>query len=233
MRYRFVAAIAACFSVSVAAAPAGQNKDVPPLHYLSEADAAPNRLLPPPPTKDTAELAREMARVREIVSIATPERLSQARVDDDNETPSAFDSASGRKLEALPATSKLLGAIIAETEAVTDRAKLYFAMPRPYQIDPALPHCGKGTSAFKSYPSGHAGFGYSTGWALARLIPSRSSQILARADDYAFSREVCGVHFHVDTEASRVIGTFVAERMLADPRLKTLVIKAKAELARP
>ena len=137
------------------------------------------------------------------------------------------------KLENLPATGQLLGVIFEETEAVTDRAKLHFAMERPYQIDPTLPHCGKGTAAHKSYPSGHAGFGYSTGWALARLMPRRSAQILERANDYAFSREVCGVHFHADTEASRVVGTFVAERMLADARLKSLVAKAQAELAQP
>ena len=233
MSYRFSAAFAVCFSVSAAAAPAGQAEKLPTLHYLSEADAAPAQLFPPSPTMDAAELTREMARVREIVSSSTPERLAQARIDDDNETPSAFDAATGLKLETLPATSKLLGAIIEETEAVTDRAKIHFAVPRPYQVDPTIPHCGKGTSAFKSYPSGHAGFGYSTGWALVRLMPSRSSQILARAADYAFSREVCGVHFHADTEASRVVGTLVAERMLADPRLRTLVAKARAELAKP
>ena len=84
---------------------------------------------------------------------------------------------------------------------------------------------------FKSYPSGHAGFGYSTGWALARLMPERAPRILARAKDYAFSREVCGVHFHIDTEASHVIGTVVAERMLADPRLAKTVRDARRELA--
>ncbi len=232
MHYRFVAAFAVCFVVPALAAPVGQHAPLPPLHYLSEYEAAPERLLPQTPTYNTAELAREMARLREIVASATPERQAQARIDDDNETPSAFDAATGRKLEELPATATLLGAIIEETEAVTDRAKLHFATPRPYQVDPALPHCGKGTSAHKSYPSGHAGFGYSTGWALARLMPNRSAEIFERANDYAFSREVCGVHFHADTEASRVVGTFVAERMLNDPRLKTLVAKAKAELAK-
>ena len=230
MSFRSFAAVltAACLVASAAGA---KPEGMPALHYLTETEANPDRLAAPPPAKDSPEIAREMAHLRGIIAAASPERLAQADADGNNETPSVFDAATGKTLSNLPATSKLLKAIIEETEAVVERGKRHFAMPRPYQIDPALPHCGKGTSVFKSYPSGHAGFGYSTGWALARLMPERAPQILARAKDYAFSREVCGVHFHIDTEASHVIGTVVAERMLADPRLAKTVREARRELS--
>jgi acid phosphatase (class A) len=39
------------------------------------------------------------------------------------------------------------------------------------------------------------------------------------------------VHFHADTEASRVIATYVAERLLADPRLAPMLAAARSELA--
>jgi acid phosphatase (class A) len=73
--------------------------------------------------------------------------------------------------------------------------------------------------------------GYSVGWTLARLLPSKAPAILSRADDYALSRELCAAHYHSDTEASHVIATLVADRLLTDRRLASKVEAAKRELA--
>ena len=62
-------------------------------------------------------------------------------------------------------------------------------------------------------------------------MPERAPQIPARAADYALSREYCAVNFPSDTEASHAVGTFVAARLLADPRLATRIAAARAELA--
>ena len=66
---------------------------------------------------------------------------------------------------------------------------------------------------------------------LAQLLPDQAPAILARAHDYALSREICGVHFRSDTDASHVVGTLVAARMLADPRLAARIAAARTELA--
>lgn len=47
---------------------------------------------------------------------------------------------------------------------------------------------------------------------------------------YALSREICGVHFPSDTEASHVIGTLVAATILADRRVQPRIAAARAEL---
>lgn len=206
---------------------------VPPLLYLDPATVRPELLLPQPARPGSAELTRELDRVRLLVKIATPARYAQAKADGDSEDPEQFDAAAGRKLESLPQTYALLKLVRDETEAVVVPAKAYFALPRPYQLDPTLRHCGAGSKAHTAYPSGHAGFGYSVGWALAMLLPERAPQVLARAQDYALSREICGTHFHADTEASRVIATMVAERLFADPRLAPRIAAARAELAQP
>ena len=203
------------------------------LRYLDAAMVAPALLLPPPPQPGSAELARELARVRLLGKTASTARYAQARADDSKEDPALFDAAAGRRLEDLPQTYALLKLVQDETEAVVVPAKVWFAQRRPYQIDPTLRHCGAGTQKLTSYPSGHAGFGYSVGWALARLLPARAPQVLARASDYALSREICGTHFHSDTEGSRVIGTVVAERLFADPRLAPMIAAAQRELTRP
>lgn len=201
------------------------------LHFLTADEVAPTRLVPPPPPRGSQAEALELARVRALIAAASPERLAQADADGQLEEPAAFNAALGRDVAKLPATLALLDTIQHETDVVVGGAKLEFKQPRPFVIDPSIPHCGKGANPLKGYPSGHAGFAYSVGWALARLDPAHAPAILARAADYALSREICGVHFHADTEASRVIGTFVADRLLADPRLAASVAAARAELA--
>lgn len=198
--------------------------------FLPAEDLAAGRLVPPPPAVGSPALSFEMARLKSVIAAASPERRAQADADGSHRDPSVFNTAAGKDLAKLPVTFALLSDIQNETAVTIDAAKQHFKQPRPYTIDPALPHCGKGGVNYTGYPSGHAGFGYSVGWALARLDPAHSTAILTRADDYALSREVCGVHFHADTEASRVIGTYIAERMLDDPKLSARVAAAKAEL---
>ena len=193
----------------------------------------PDQLLPAPPAQGSAAEAIELGQVRKIVAAASPERVGQARWDDAHEDPSIFDGVMGRRLADLPATWALLRTIQNDTDLTVNLAKLHFARIRPWGIDPSLPNCdaGKGKKAVGSYPSGHSGLGYSVGWVLAQLVPEKAPAILARAQDYAFSREICGVHFPSDTEASHVVATLVAVRLFADPRLASRIAAARAELA--
>lgn len=201
------------------------------LHFLTEQQVVPEQLVPPPPPRGSQAEALELARLKTLIAGTNAARLAQAQADGPHRDPTVFNQALGRDLSKLAATMALLSDIQEETGVVIDAAKLKFNQPRPFVIDPAIPHCGKGENPNKGYPSGHAGFGYSVGWALARLAPDHAPAILARASDYALSREICGVHFHVDTEASRAIGIHIADLMLADPRLAQQVAAARAELS--
>ncbi len=200
---------------------------------IDPATVLPDQLLPAPPVKGSVAEAIELTQVRKIVAAASPERMEQARWDDAHEDPSIFDQVMGRRLADLPATWALLRTIQNDTDLTVDLAKRHFARIRPWGIDPSLPNCdaGKGKNAVGSYPSGHSGLGYSVGWTLAQLVPQKAPAILARARDYALSREICGVHFPSDTEASHVIGTMVASRLFTDPRLAARIAAARAELA--
>ena len=200
------------------------------LHFLSASEAAAEHLVPPPPPRGSQAEALELARLKALIAGTSAERRAQAEADGPFRDPTVFSAAMGRDLAKLPATMALLGEVQRETEIVIDAAKLKFNQPRPFVIDPSIPHCGKGENPLKGYPSGHAGFAWSVGWALAQLDPDHATAVLTRAADYGLSREICGVHFHVDTEASRAIGMFVADRMLADPRLAKRLAAVRAEL---
>jgi acid phosphatase (class A) len=203
-------------------------------HYLDPADFRAANLLPAPAAKGSDVEKAELAEVRALVALASPARMQAAREDDTHEDPSIFDSTIGGGFEAskLPATWELLKIVHEEAEAAVNPAKEFFARTRPWGVDPTLPHCDAGMAAkpTRSYPSGHSILGFSVGLVLARLIPEKAPLILARAQDYALSREICGVHFPGDTEASHVLGTLVADRLLAAPALRDKIEAARAEL---
>jgi acid phosphatase (class A) len=82
----------------------------------------------------------------------------------------------------------------------------------------------------RSYPSGHSTMGFSVGIVLAHLMPEKAQAILARAADYAYSREVCGDHYHADIEASHTLGTAIGIELLNSVKLKPMIEASKAEL---
>ncbi len=243
MRFR---ATAACFkacalALALAVCASGQARPPgapPPMPqaaaapYLDPAEFEPARLVAAPPPTGSAFEALELARLRALIAATSSERLEQARRDGDREDPGVFSAVIGHDLGALPATWALLTLVQAQTDEVIERGKTYFARKRPYAVDPELPACVSDplSKPARSFPSGHSGMGYAVGWVLAKLLPDKAPQILARADDYALSREICGVHFHSDTEASHVIGTLIAATLLADPRLSGRITAARAEL---
>ena len=228
-------ALALTFTLSqtVAAQSTTTSDPAKSFELIDPATVDPDRLLPPPVARGSSTEAIELDQVRKIVAAASPERMAQARWDDEHEDPTIFDEVMGRRLENLPATWALLRTIQHETDLAIGMAKTHFARIRPWAVDPTLPNCdaGKDKKTVGSYPSGHSGLGYSVGWALAELSPEKASVVLTRARDYAFSRVICGVHFPSDTEASHVIGTFVAARLFADPRLASRIAAARRELA--
>lgn len=234
------AAFAACFAAPCAiaqtaapTAPVAAAAAVRPLQYLDPTEFASANLLPPPPAPGTLLETIDLDAVRRIGAAATPERLAQARWDGDHEDPSAFSAVMGRDLTRLPATMALLTIVQDEVERVAANGKDHFGRVRPYALDPALPHCGNGSKAARAYPSGHAAIGFALSWALARLVPARTPALLARADDYAMSRAICGVHYLTDLSASQVVGTLVADRLLVDSRLAGRVAAARQELLQP
>lgn len=201
---------------------------------LSASDFPADGIVPPPPAQGSQTEKLELAYLHALIAGTSPERLERARQDDAREDPSIFDQAMGVDLKTLPATWELMTLVHNEANLAANIYKEHFARVRPWGADPTMPNCdaGKGKKPTRSYPSGHSTLGYSVGLVLANLAPGKAAAVLDRARDYALSREICGVHFPSDTEASHVIGSIAAERILADPRAAHRIAAARAELAR-
>lgn len=224
----FTPALAQTMAPQTAATPAPKR-----LEFLNPADFEPVRLLPAPAAKGSPAEARELVTLHALIASATPERLQQAKWDADHEDPAIFNDVIGRDLSKLPQTWALLKLIQREANIAAGFSKKYFNRTRPWGVDSTIPNC-EGPSKklpVNSYPSGHSTLSYSVGYALAQLVPAKAAATLAKAEDYAMSREYCGVHYASDTAASQVVGTVAAVRLLSDPRLADQVAAARTELS--
>jgi acid phosphatase (class A) len=188
-------------------------------------------LVPDPPAVDSAANKAELAELHRIEQARTPEQIAAAKADEDEEDLFAYKTVlgAGFNAEALPLTAEL-GAHVKNEQSVAGGAlKQVFQRPRPYQTDKTLhPMCAL-TEAANSYPSGHALTGYLEGLMLAEIVPEKRKEILARADDYAHNRLVCGVHYPSDVEASRRVAYVVFGYMMATPRFQRDLAAARTE----
>jgi acid phosphatase (class A) len=200
---------------------------------LSADDYAPTQILPAPPADGSLEQKAELAEIKRIQKAMSADAYAKADHDDKTENASIFAETLGPwfDLKALPKTAALFAVVRAEEKAAARAAKTAFLRNRPWVLDASLQNCTRDDPPQSSYPSGHATMGYSFAVVLAHLLPDQAGVILARAKSYGENRLICGVHYRSDIAAGQVLGSVVAEELLANPTFKSDFEAAKAELA--
>lgn len=226
--------LASLLALTLATPTLAQDAAQPAATILSAGEIDPVRLLPPPPPEGSAAQKAELAELHRIQESRTPSQLALAEWDNDHEDPSAFAPTLGPNFDmaTLPATAKVLKIVEHEQSAAKKLGKAAFGRSRPWVVDPTLVGCDHADDKPKSsYPSGHTTMGYAMAVVLADLIPDRSQAILARAQEYAEDRLVCGVHFRSDIVAGQALGTAVAVQLLHAPAFQADLEAARRELA--
>ncbi len=175
-------------------------------------------LLAPPPPKDGAKDAAEMAEVLAAQASRTPERLARASADVEESVYVMFTPVLGDGFTAArtPLLAKLFARLAETEEVVTDPAKKGFAHLRPFQRSAEVKP-GIKLSSSGSYPSGHTTLSRMTGIVVAAMVPEKRAEIFDRALDYAESRLIGGVHFRSDLVAGGQAGTAMAAVLFNDP----------------
>lgn len=200
--------------------------------YLTPAQIDFSGLLPPPPADDSAAAKAELEELRRIARERTSVAWERATWEDHNETIIIYNEVLGPgiDLSKLPKVAALFDEVQNDRRAATDHAKDHFKRARPSVRDPAIKTCGGVRSPLSSYPSGHSAWGFASGVVLAAMVPGQEAAILARAKEFAENRMVCGMHFRSDTVAGQVLGTVIAERLLATPAFRMRFDEAAQEL---
>ncbi|MYN28723.1 acid phosphatase [Duganella levis] len=201
--------------------------------YFVGADQTRPDLIPKAPAAPgTAESNAELAELHRIQAARTPAQAAQAMSDAKNETMFLYADVLGPRFApaTLPLTAALADHVKNDHGANAGPAKQYFHRMRPYNLDTTLHAICGAKSSDDSYPSGHATAGYMAGLVLIEMVPEQRDAILARADDYARQRLVCGVHYRSDIEASKVLAYAAHALMDANPAFKAERDAATAEL---
>lgn len=236
-----VLALALTSAVAVAQAQPSFHPDAAPVktaatpkspYYIDPAALNLTAIMADPAPQGSPQQQAELTELHRIEQSRTAEQTAQAKADEDEEDIFVYRTVLGPGFtpENLPLTAELGDHVKNEQSVAGGILKAYFERPRPYQVDRTLhPVCAL-TEVHNSYPSGHSLTGYLEALTLAELLPADRSAILARADEYAHNRLVCGVHYPTDTEASRRVAYVVFGYMLGMPKFQKDLATVRAEL---
>ena len=158
-----------------------------------------------PPARDAPATRAELDELLALQAARTAADVAAARADRKTEI-QRFYGALGFPAGAdpdLPLLRALAARVEDDTRPYVRAAKEKFRRLRPYEIEPRLEPCIANVRGDLSYPSGHANYGYVMAYLLREMVPEREHELIARADEFARQRMVCGVHFRSDLEAGR------------------------------
>lgn len=214
----------------VAGAPATP-RPAPVPNYFDPKAIHPELIIGPPPQMGTKEQAEDLAAVHKIHDSASPELVKFAQDDARSQNIFLFKTifGPGFNAQALPLTAALGSKLVRDAGIENGILKAHFQHKRPYQMDATLPSfCGTDTSF--SYPSGHSMAAYLLAYAMTEVAPEKSQEIMARADQFAEHRVVCGVHFYTDIHAGKLVSLEMFGYMQSNPAFQHDVEAARAEI---
>lgn len=189
-------------------------------------------LVADPPAPNSSVTRSELRELHEIESTRTHSEVAAAQADDAEQDIFVYRTIFGASFTAqnFPILAALSADVHNEESVASVPLKAAFSRPRPYQTDTTLHPVCKLTEVPNSYPSGHTLSGYLEGFTLAELIPSRKDEILARTDDYAHNRLVCGVHYASDLAASRQLAAILFGSLISNPEFRQRLEAAREEV---
>jgi len=193
-------------------------------------------IVPNPPADHSPGADAELAEVHHLQDTRTPAQIAHAKADDAEEDIFIFRDVLGEKFtaEALPETALLSSHLHNDESVIGGTAKNKFRRLRPFNLDSTVkPVCKTNSDVHDyGYPSGHSLTGYLEALALIQMVPEKRDAILVRADDYAHSRVVCGVHYTGDTVASKLTAYAMMGIMMNNSQFRKELEAARVETRR-
>jgi acid phosphatase (class A) len=171
-------------------------------------------IVPTPPAAGSIAAQAELETLLQVQSWRTPDQVAWAKlVAADDVFNHAAIIGEWFNAERLPLTAALFKQIGDDMRAMDALAKKPFARPRPSAVEPRLRPCVNVPSS-SSYPSGSALQALVWAEILAEAMPSKRTELIARAHRAAWGRVIGGVHYPSDL----VTGRMLAEVYLTECR---------------
>jgi acid phosphatase (class A) len=207
-----------------------QEENPASLHFLKAGQVDLTKILPAPPKPASKAQAKDMAISLAWQTRRTPAMEALAKADSDRSVfrfGVIFGDAFAK--DRLPVATRFFEEVAGDERIVGAAAKNYWNRPRPFVTSSRIHTCVEQPPT-NSYPSNHATIGMLYAEILARMLPEQRLRILARAEEYAQDRVICGVHYTSDIEAGKRAGAIEAFAMLPNAAFKREFAEAKAEI---
>ena len=131
--------------------------------------------------------------------------------------------------ENLPVTADFMARVWQDASYFIWAMKYKYLRIRPVVIDSAI-HNLEDTN-WAAYPSGHAANSYINAYLYSELGPEFTDIFIKDAYDMAHSREIIGVHYPSDSEASRIFARQFVNKLFENEKFIADFEKVKAEWA--
>jgi acid phosphatase (class A) len=129
----------------------------------------------------------------------------------------------------FPKVSKLLQGVMQDMRVMEFTIKYNSFRPRPYHLEPKLQALAKINSP--SFTSGHTLWAFIQAFTWSELIPDKQRDFIALAEELRRSREIMGIHYPSDNEASRQIAYRILRYYFTNEQFKTDFVAAEKEWA--
>ena len=184
------------------------------------------------PADDSDQTRADLAAMLQIQAQRTPEQCAAAAVDAEKSAlrfATALGAPADLRAAQIPRLIALAHRLRETQEAISGLAKSHYDRKRPYVFDARIQPClTKPSNA--SYPSGHATWGWLAAYVFADMVPERRDALLERAQSYAQSRVIGGVHYPSDVAAGRIGGVAIASVLFTTPTFRRDEEQARAEI---
>jgi acid phosphatase (class A) len=139
----------------------------------------------------------------------------------------------------LPLTADLIAHVWQDASYFIWSFKYKYLRIRPYVIDKDIKNLEDANWA--AYPSGHAANSYVNAYIYQELAPEFTDTFIKDAYDMAHSRELIGVHYPSDSEASRILARQLVNKLFQNEKFlkdfqevkKEWAAKAKESFVKP
>ena len=193
--------------------PAPWKVPILPGFYLKPEAVDLDRVLPPPPARDSVAGEADLEVVRQTQVFRTSQQEAWARFVDQDTVWKAGDLLGPWFTAAnLPGTARFFWELAVDGHGLSEAAKARHARPRP--------------------PSGHSFQAWMRAEVLADLFPEHQKALRDRAHRAAWARILGGVHYPTDDVGGHLIAlAFVAE-LRKRPAYQEALIRCRREMAR-
>jgi len=129
--------------------------------------------------------------------------------------------------ENFPHISKLLQGIMQDMRIMEFTVKYKLLRPRPYHLERRLEPLARINSP--SFASGHTLWAFIQACTWSEIIPQKRTDFIALAEEIRRSREIMGIHYPSDNEASRQIAHKMLTSYFKNEKFKKDFQQAVAE----